>query len=250
MVDADCRSRSVRLHRCVDRVPRYVSAVRFRRSVTAALLTLLSLAIAAVPAPAQAPEDKALGRPAIASSVEPARDGGPCSAVLCAAGMATDGRDDTRWGSAWVDKAWWRVDLGRPRLVNTVALDWHRARPLHYLIETSLDGKSFAVAATVNLDLSDAEIAAVTESRHYTETTPFDSRSARYVRVTTLDRAPVVLDGKTYFFGVSIWTASVFGPPDDAQITSGNAKVPVPAPAPAPPRASPGAPVTGSPCSA
>jgi F5/8 type C domain len=220
--------------------------VRFRYPVTAAVLALVWLATAPPPAPAQVPEDKALGRPAIASSVEPARSNGPCSEILCAAGMATDGRDDTRWGSAWVDTAWWQVDLGGPRQVDSVALTWHRARPARYLIETSLDGLSFATATTVNLALSDAQIAELIVSRRYTETTRFEARSARYVRVSSLERAPLVIDGETYRFGVSLWTASVFGPADNGSSATGSGSVRVPAPATAtPPAASPFAPATG-----
>ena len=43
------------------------------------------------------------GRPALASSQE--NGGAPAPA-------AVDGRPDTRWGSAWSDPQWLRVDLG------------------------------------------------------------------------------------------------------------------------------------------
>ena len=222
---------------CVDGARDYGFRVRFRRLGTTALLALVWMATGAAAASAQAPEDKALGRPAVASSVEPARPGGPCSEVLCAPDNATDGRDDTRWGSKFADTEWWQVDLGRPRLVDSVALTWHRARAQRYVIATSLDGQTFVTAATVTLALSAEQIAELVENLHYTETTRFEARSARYVRVTSLERAPVVLDGKTWRFGISLWTASVFGPPDSAEATSGNESVASPATAtpPAPP---------------
>jgi len=215
--------------------------VRSSRPVTAALLALVSLATAPAPASAQAPEDKARGRPAVASSVEPARpDGsGPCSEILCAAGKATDGRDDTRWGSAFVEEAWWQVDLGGPRQVDSVALTWHVARAQRYVIATSLDGGSFSTAANVTLTLSDAQIDELTASRHHTAATRFEARGARYVRVTSLERAPIVRDdGDVDRYGVSLWTASVFGPADDAS-PSGNGSVPVPPPTTATPPPAP-----------
>jgi hypothetical protein len=208
-----------------------------RRQITAALLALAWLTATAAPAPAQAPEDKALGHPAIASSIEQARRGGPCTDVLCAASNATDGRDDTRWASAFSDSEWWMVDLGEPRLVDTVALTWHRARAQRYIIDTSVDGITFTRAASVVLNLSDAQIVALVLNLHWTETTHFDVRSARYVRVTGLERAPIFLDGRDQRFGISIWTASVFGPPDVPA-----ASPPPPPPPPSPPPAPPATP--------
>jgi hypothetical protein len=205
--------------------------VLLRRPVTAVLLALAWLMTAPGQAVAQAPEDKALGRPATASSVEPARSNGPCSDVLCAPGLATDGRDDTRWGSAWEDDQWWMVDLGSPRLVDSVSLTWHRARPRHYLIETSLDGSAFTPAASVDLNLSDAQSAQLLVSLRWNEHTFFDARSARFVRVTAFDRAPIVLAGIPFRFGVSLWTASVYGPSE----TPPTAPTP---PAPSPPAGS------------
>ncbi len=218
--------------------------MRFRQSVIAALLVFVWLAAAAA-ARAQAPEDKALGRPAIASSVEPARPGGPCSEVLCAPGNATDGRDDTRWGSAFVDTAWWQVDLGRTRQVDSIALTWHVARAQRYVIATSLDGRDFVPAANVTLALSPEQVAELTVSRHYTETTRFDARGARYVRVSSLERAPIFRDGRTWLFGVSLWTASVFGPADDGQSAAGSSGLPVPAANSAPVSPAPSGAATG-----
>ena len=195
--------------------------MRFFRSVITAFLVLVWLATAAAAATAQAPEDKALGRPAIASSVEPAREGGLCSEVLCAPGNASDGRDDTRWSSAFSDTAWWQVDLGRARQVDSIALTWHVARAQRYRIATSLDGADFVPAANVTLSLSPGQLAELAASERHTETTRFGARSARYVRVTSLERAPVFRDGTAWLAGVSLWTASVFGPVDDGQSATG-----------------------------
>jgi F5/8 type C domain len=218
----------------------YVLHVPLRRLLFAAFLALVWLTT--TPAHAQAPEDKALGRPATASSVEPARPGGPCSEILCAPGLATDGRDDTRWGSEFADNQWWLVDLGSARLVDSVSLTWHRARARRYVIETSLDGVEFTPAATVDLNLSDAQIATLIVNLHWTEHTFFPVRSARYVRVTSGERAPIVLDGQTQRFGVSLWTANVYGPRDDGPRDNGpggTVSPPAPPPAGTPPATSP-----------
>lgn len=193
--------------------------MRARRLLIAAALASASLAAAPAAAPAQAREDMALGQPAVASSVEPARpDGtGPCSPVLCAAGMATDGNDATRWGSAFAEPQWWQVDLGRVRRVDTVALTWHVARARHYSIRTSIDGEEFIAAAEVTMDLSASEIVALTASQRYVRTTQFDARRARYVRVVGHERAPIVrASGEVWRFGFSLWNVSVFGLPDVA----------------------------------
>ena len=180
----------------------------------AASLVLVWLATTAAAAMAQTPEDKALGRPTTASSVELAPPDGPCSEVLCAPDNATDGRDDTRWISASIDTAWWQVNLGRARQVDSVALTWHVARAQRYVVATSLDGSNFVPAATVALSLSPEQLAELTVSERHTETTRFDARSARYVRVTSLERASIARDPTTLLSGISLWTASVFGPVD------------------------------------
>jgi hypothetical protein len=191
--------------------------VRLRRAFTTGTLTLIWLVIAAASAAAQTPEDKALGRPAIASSVEPSRPGTACTPqILCAPGNAVDGREDTRWASEFTDTEWWQVDLGLPRQVNSVAITWENAHARRYVIGTSIDGINFAPAANVTVDLTDAQLADLAANARFTETTRFDARAARYVRITSQERGPVYIDGvlRDRFFGISIWTARVFGPSD------------------------------------
>ena len=100
----------------------------------------------------------------------------------------------------------------------------------------------FTPAALVDLNLSDAQVAALIVNLHWTERTLFPVRSARYVRVTSFERAPIVLNGVTWRFGVSLWSASVYGPADDS--SSGT----VSPPAAPPPAATP--PATTSPSAA
>lgn len=189
--------------------------------VTAAVASFVALA---APAAAQDRPDKALGRPASAASVEQPRNGGACNVRgTCDPGLANDGRTETRWSSEYTDAEYWQVDLGGPRAVDTMALTWEPAYPSRYLVSTSLDGVTFTPAAEQALDLSTAEWQLLQVVRRVSQRTSFAPRLARYVRVSALVRASK--------YGISIWDAQVFGPPD-----------PTPPPSPAPP---PPAPVNG-----
>jgi glucose/arabinose dehydrogenase len=142
-------------------------------------------------APPPAQEDKALNRPASASSVdlaghEPAK--------------ANDGSSTTRWSSSYANNQWWQVDLGSVRSVDTVRLNWEAAYGSSYQVLTSTDGVSFAVAA------SDGATAAGWRS------TSFAVRSARYVRVLGVTRATP--------WGFSFWDAQVFGPVEGSSDTT------------------------------
>ncbi|MDQ3609593.1 MAG: discoidin domain-containing protein, partial [Actinomycetota bacterium] len=128
-------------------------------------------------------EEKALGMPATASSVE---------AAGLEAGKANDGDSSTRWSSQWADNQWWQVDLGTTRDINAVELNWEYAHARTYKIQTSTDGATFTDVASVTLDSAKLE------------RTTFPTVSARYVRVLGLTRATE--------FGFSFWDARVFGP--------------------------------------
>ena len=146
------------------------------------------------------PEDKAARRPASASSSQLGSFG---------PSLAVDEDSATRWSSNSLDNQWLQIDLGSPRSVDTVELNWEAAYASQYLIETSLDGMSFSTAATVNI------------AEPGLERTGFTPQEARYVRITGLQRATL--------FGISLWDARVYGPadstpdstPPDTQITAG-----------------------------
>jgi hypothetical protein len=199
------------------------------KGVTAALLaTLVALAALAGAAGAQAPEDKAIGGAATASSVEPPVPDGRVGAcvlqALCAPANGNDGRDDTRWSSRYADGEFWQVDLGRPRLVDSVALTWESAYARRYRIDTSLDGAGYDTAAQVQASFSAVDLAAPKRYRPFL--TAFAPRAARFVRIVGIQRATD--------FGFSFWEARVFGPPDPP--------VPPPPPPPVPAPAAPPAP--------
>jgi glucose/arabinose dehydrogenase/PKD repeat protein len=138
-------------------------------------------------APPPSGEDKALGRPATASSIY-----GPGFE----AGRAVDGNGTTRWSSAFADSQWWQVDLGSARQVNSVRVNWETAYASRYNITTSTDGTTWSPAASVSIGQAGAEV------------TSFTTRAARYVRVTAVTRATA--------WGVSFWDVNVYGPADTA----------------------------------
>lgn len=92
-------------------------------------------------------------------------------------GSAIDDDRSTRWASRWGDDAWWSVDLGTPRLVRTVTLDWERAHARDYRLQVSLDGAAWRTVETVRG--SDGGLDHLT----------IPATSARHVRVVTDERA-------------------------------------------------------------
>ena len=93
------------------------------------------------------------------------------------AGNAIDASATSRWASAWGDDAWWSVDLGTPRLVRRITLDWEAAYASSYRVQTSLDGRSWTTVKTV------------TDSDGGIDTIRLPGASARHVRIVTDRRA-------------------------------------------------------------
>ena len=90
---------------------------------------------------------------------------------------AVDNSSTTRWSSAFVDNAWWQVDLGSAQSIDKVELNWEDAYASQYKILTSTDGTTFTDAATVSIASPGLKV------------TTFPARSARYVRVQGVTRA-------------------------------------------------------------
>jgi hypothetical protein len=198
------------------RAARRAAATTTTRTMLVCCLLALAAAVLPQAAAAQAPagEDKALGRPATASTTEQ-EPFGNCAFGVCPPGNATDGRPDTRWASAFSDGHFWQVDLGSARLVDAVSVDWQFAYAARYEILTSLDGTTFTPVAAVSLPPG-------LRRDHWVERTAFAVTPARYVRINALRRAQPR-------YGFSFYTVSVFGP-DEAALAP-----PPPAPAPEPP---------------
>jgi hypothetical protein len=74
------------------------------------------------------------GRPALASSSE--NGGAPAAAAF-------DGNAGTRWGSAWSDPQWLRVDLGATATITSVQLQWEAAYARAFQIQTSPDANTW-----------------------------------------------------------------------------------------------------------
>lgn len=163
-------------------------------------------------ATAVARADRALGRPASASSIE--------NTSLAPAG-ADDGSQSTRWSSSWQDNQWWQVDLGTTQSIDTVAIDWEAAYAKSYAIQVSSDGGAFVGVASVS-----------NGAAGWVATT-FPAVSARYIRVLGLTR------GTQY--GFSAWSIQAFGSTSSSGTTTTGSTAPI---ASTPPTIS-GTPVSG-----
>ncbi len=211
--------------------------MRLRFSSWTLLAALLAALASSNPAQAQSSgENKALGRPVTASSVErPERRGGCLTSRNgCAARNATDGDLSTRWGADWAEGQWLQIDLGSTRAVDQVEVVWEWSWPRRYRIETSLDGTSFS---DVGPQVQPPFRPTLGQS-HYAHTTTFAPRLARFVRITSVQR-------QWPQWGISIWEARVGGPLDPVEPP--NPPAPPPAPEPEPP--APAQPPAASPAS-
>jgi hypothetical protein len=123
----------------------------------------------------------ALGKPVTASSVNKEADVN-----------AVDGNYSTRWSSSYSNNQWIQVDLGSSQMIDSVELAWETAYAATYRIETSLNGMTWATAATNN------------DGQGGVERLTFAPRMARYVRMYGLTRATS--------YGFSLWEFGVYAP--------------------------------------
>ncbi|SNY73264.1 DUF1996 domain-containing protein [Paractinoplanes atraurantiacus] len=150
------------------------------RAIPAALLAAALLFIAAPRAEAADPL-LSQNRPTVASSTE--NGGAPAAA-------AVDGNPATRWGSAWSDPQWLRVDLGSTATVTSVKITWEAAYAKAFQLQTSADGAAWTT------------IYSTTNAAGGTQTLPV-SGQGRYVRVYGTQR------GTGY--GYSLYEFQVYG---------------------------------------
>ena len=127
--------------------------------------------------------DKALNAPATASGTygpgyEPAK--------------AVDGSSSTRWSSRFVDNEWWEVDLGSARQIDTVRINWEAAYASQYRISVATKKGRYTNVTDVGI------------TQPGVQTTTFPARPARWLRITSLQRATQ--------YGISFWDVNVFGP--------------------------------------
>ncbi|MBM2621575.1 DUF1996 domain-containing protein [Actinoplanes sp. LDG1-06] len=131
------------------------------------------------------------GKPTLASSTE--NGGAPAAA-------AVDGNTTTRWGSAWSDPQWLRVDLGSTATVSQVKLTWEAAYAKAFQIQTSADGTNWT------------NVYSTTTATGGTQTLSV-SGSGRYVRMYGTQR------GTGY--GYSLYEFQVYGTYTSTPPTSG-----------------------------
>ncbi|WP_236029860.1 ThuA domain-containing protein [Paractinoplanes lichenicola] len=127
--------------------------------------------------------DLARGVRGVASSVEPGS--------LYLAANATDGDPATRWGSAYSDPQWLRLDLGRSQPINRVKLTWEAAYARSYQIQTSPNGRTWTT------------VYATTTGNGGVDDIPLTA-TGRFVRVLGTQRATQ--------WGYSLYDVNVFGP--------------------------------------
>ena len=120
------------------------------------------------------------GKPAVASSVEGS----------FAAANAVDGNAGTRWGSAFSDPQWIRIDLGATATITRVVLSWEAAYGRAYQIQVSADATSWTtIYSTTNGDGGTDDVTV--------------TGSGRYVRMNGTARATS--------WGYSLFELQVYG---------------------------------------
>ena len=87
------------------------------------------------------------------------------------ASNATDGDDNTRWGSDFSDPQWLQVDLGAPKTFRRIQILWEDASARAYSLETSNDGTAWS------------KVYETATSTGGWQNLRFDPVTARYVRL-------------------------------------------------------------------
>lgn len=124
----------------------------------------------------------ALGAAATSSTDESDARNAPC---VC------DGDYSTRWASQeGHDDEWISLDLGADHAISEIVLNWEAAYASKYKIEFSQDGTTWN------------EVYSNQSSSGGTETIPFDSQTARYIKLTGIQRATP--------WGYSLWEIEVY----------------------------------------
>ncbi|MDF2506451.1 MAG: hypothetical protein K0Q52_310 [Microbacterium sp.] len=136
--------------------------------------------------------DLAAGRPATASSEDPARR----------AATVTDTNPNTRWAVSVADRtradSWIQVDLGGEKTVGSVRLAWEASAGERYLVQTSSDGQTWETrsAYTGSVDANVARLDTVDLAPPGSETPA--PVTARFVRMQGVQGDPA--------YGYSLYT--------------------------------------------
>lgn len=127
-------------------------------------------------------DDLASGKNAYASSGSPEAPD---------AGAVSDGSSVTRWSSAYRDDEWVYVDLGAPRQINTVSLNWESAYGKAYKIQVSDDAQTWK------------DVYSTDNGKGGVDQVTFSPVTARYVKMQGIHRAGS--------FGYSLYDFQVYG---------------------------------------
>ncbi|GGK93657.1 hypothetical protein Ppa06_61760 [Planomonospora parontospora subsp. parontospora] len=172
-----------------------------RLALASALTAVLGACLVSTAGPAGAAEiPLSQGRPASASSTER----GDLSAAA-----AVDGKGGTRWASAFSDRQWLQVDLGAPRRIGKVVLDWEHAYATAFTIRVSNGGGRWTTVHTTTAGTGGRQTVNVTGT-------------ARYVRLDTTKRSSR--------YGVSLWEFQVYGDGSAAPVPGATSAAPTPRP--------------------
>ena len=111
-------------------------------------------------------------------------------------GKAIDGRGHTRWSSKRNDNEWFMLDLGQPKTVGQIRLDWEAAAGKEYVVQFSNDGKTFT------------DVYKVTDGRRGArEFINLKPQETRYIRILGKKRASQ--------YGYSLWEMMVYPATDN-----------------------------------
>lgn len=113
-----------------------------------------------------------------------------------AASKAIDGRGNTRWSSNRNDNEWFMVDLGSPKTVAQIQIDWEAAAGKEYVVQFSNDGENFTDVYTITDGRGGAQ-----------EVIRVKPQETRFIRIQGKKRATQ--------FGYSIWNFKVFSEVDN-----------------------------------
>ena len=115
-----------------------------------------------------------------------------------------DGNSNTRWSSTYADPAWISINLGAPKTIDGVRLNWEVAYGRAYRIEVSNDGSNFtSVYSTTAGDGGYDDIS-------------FAPTTAQYVRMYGTQRATS--------YGYSLWEFEVYAPVYTEDLSDGSAQ--------------------------
>lgn len=106
------------------------------------------------------------------------------------ANLSVDGDTSTRWGSAYADDQWYKIDLGSIIPINKIVIDWEAAYDKEYAIQISTD------------DVNYTTVYSTTNGNGGIDIITFPTVNARYIKLLLTTRATP--------YGSSFWEVRVY----------------------------------------